>query len=143
MELTWNGKALLATLLFRLLFGGYIVAMDQYSFNDPESAVTVAVTYALIAALAVLFLFGQKIGIMGLLGFEAVYFVINLVFLVMSLGQVIDPGMHSPTDNVWTTILRFVFSGLTLVLSFKTYKETKRMLKPKNESHSVRKIRST
>lgn len=125
MQLTWNGKALLATLLFRLLFGGYIVAMDQYSFNDPESAVTVAFTYALIAALAALFLFGQKIGIMGLVGFEGVYFVINLVFLVMSLSQIIDPGLHSPTENGWTTILRFVFSGLTLVLSFRVFKETK------------------
>ena len=63
MQLTWNGKVLLAILLFRMLFGGYVVAMDQYSFNDLESAVTVVVIYALIATFAVLFLFGQRIGL--------------------------------------------------------------------------------
>ena len=51
VELTWNGKALVVTLLFRLLFGGYVVGMDQYHFNDLESAWTVLVIYALIGPL--------------------------------------------------------------------------------------------
>ena len=55
MQLTWNSKALMATLLFRLLFGGYVVAMDQYSLNDPESAITVVAIYALIELLQLCF----------------------------------------------------------------------------------------
>lgn len=126
MQLTWNGKALLATLLFRLLFGGYVVAMDQYSFNDPESAISVVVIYALIATFATLFLFGQRIGLIGIIGLEAVFLVLNSVFLILSLAQISDPGMHNPMDNLLATILRYVFSVFTLVWSVKAYKETKK-----------------
>ena len=126
MQLTWNCKALLATLLFRLLFGGYVVAMDQYSFNDPESAITVVAIYGLIAIFATLFLFGQRIGLIGIIGLEAVFLVLNSVFLVLSLCQITDAGLHNPLDNWWATILRYVFSVLTLVWSIKTYKEIKK-----------------
>lgn len=126
MQLTWNSKALLTTLLFRLLFGGYVVAIDQYSFNDPESAITVVAIYALIATFATLFLFGQRIGLLGIIGLETVFLVLNSVFLVLSLAQMTDPGMHSPLDNWWATILRYVFSVFTLVWSVKAYKETKK-----------------
>jgi len=126
VQLTWNSKALLTTLLFRLLFGGYVVAMDQYSFNDPESAITVVAIYALIATFATLFLFGQRIGLLGIIGLETVFLVLNSVFLVLSLAQMTDPGMHSPLDNWWATILRYVFSVFTLVWSVKAYKETKK-----------------
>jgi len=125
MHLTWNGKALLATLLFRLLFGGYVVAMDQYSFNDPESAITVVAIYTLIATFASLFLFGQRIGLMGIIGLEGVFLVLNSIFLVLSLTQITDAGMHSPVDNWWATILRYSFSVLTLVWSIRTFKETR------------------
>jgi hypothetical protein len=125
VQLTWNGKALLATLLFRLLFGGYIVAMDQYSFNDLDSALNVAVIYGLIALFATLFLFGQRIGLMGIIGLDAVFLVLNSVFLVLSLAQITDAGMHNPLDNWWATILRYVFMTFTLIWSIRTYKETK------------------
>jgi len=125
VQLTWNSKALMATLLFRLLFGGYVVAMDQYSLNDPESAITVVAIYALIATFATLFLFGQRFGLMGIIGLEGVFLVLNSVFLVLSLVQMTDAGLHSPVDNWWATILRYVFSVLTLVWSIRTYQETK------------------
>jgi hypothetical protein len=60
LGLTWNGTALVVTLLFRLLFGGYVVGMDQYRFNDLESAWTVLLIYALIGVFTILFLFGKK-----------------------------------------------------------------------------------
>jgi hypothetical protein len=126
MQLTWNGKALLATLLFRLLFGGYVVAMDQYSFSDPESAMTVVGIYALIAIFATLFLFGQRIGLMGIIGLEAVFLVLNSIFLILSLSKITDAGMHNPLDNWWATIFRYVFSVLTLVWSVRAFKETKK-----------------
>ena len=125
MELTWNGKALVVTLLFRLLFGGYVIGMDQYNFNDLESAWTVLVIYALIAFFASLFLFGNKIGLMGVIGVEVVFIVLNSVFLVLTLAQITDAGMHDPMDNWWATLLRYLFSILTLVFSVRTYRETK------------------
>ena len=123
MELTWNTKALFVTLLFRLLFGGYVVAMDQYSFNDLDSAVTVVVIYGLIAVFASLFLFGKPIGLVGVIGLEAVFILLNSVFLIAALGQITDAGMHNPLDNWWATLLRYLFSILTLILSIRVYKE--------------------
>ena len=75
MELTWNVKALFVTLMFRLLFGGYVVAMDQYQFNDLDSAMTVVMIYALIAVFASLFLFGKKVGLVGIIALEAIFLV--------------------------------------------------------------------
>ena len=126
MELTGNGKALVITLLFRLLFGGYVVAMDQYLFNDFESAVTVLMIYALLGIFSTMFLLGKKIGLVGLIGFEGIFFVLNSVFLILALGQITEPGMHDPLDNWWTTLFRYFFSILTLVLSIKAYRETKK-----------------
>ena len=126
MELTWNGKALVVTLLFRLLFGGYVVGMDQYNFNDLESAVTVVVIYALIAIFATLFMLGKRIGLIGVIGLEGIFIILNSVFLILTLGQIVDAGLHDPLDNWWTTLLRYLFSTLTLALSIRAYRETKK-----------------
>jgi hypothetical protein len=125
LELTGNGKALIITLLFRLVFGGYVVAMDQYLFNDPESALTVVVIYGLIAVFASLFLLGKRIGLVGMIGLEAAFLVLNSVFLILALGQIADAGLHDPLNNWWATLLRYMFSILTLVLAIRVYRETK------------------
>ena len=54
-------KILTIILLFRFLFGGYIGGMDQYLFNDTDSASTVIGIYALTGVLFSLYLFGKKI----------------------------------------------------------------------------------
>jgi hypothetical protein len=123
MELTKNGKALVVTLLFRLLFGGYLVGVDQYHFNDFESAVTVVVIYALLGIFAAMFLFSKRCGLVGIIALETVFVILNSVFIIASLGQIADAGMHDPLDNWWATLLRYLFSALTLVFSIKTYKE--------------------
>ena len=125
MELTGNGKALVITFLFRMLFGGYIVAIDQYLFNDLESALTVVVIYGSLAAFAALFLLGKQIGLVGMIGLEAAFLVLNSVFLIVALGQIADAGLHDPLDNWWATLLRYMFSILTLVLAIRVYRETK------------------
>ena len=125
MELTGNCKVLIITLLFRLLFGGYVVAMDQYLFNDFESAVTVLMIYALLGIFSAMFILGNKIGLVGMISLEGIFILLNSVFLILALGQITDPGMHDPLDNWWATSLRFVFSILVLVFSIRTYKETK------------------
>jgi len=128
MELTWSGKALIVTLLFRLLFGGYLMGMDQYNFNDVNSAVTVLVIYVSISVFATLFLIGKRIGLIGIVGFEVVFIVVQLIFTIASLSQITDPGLHDPVANWWGTLLMFMFSILTLVFAFKTYKEIKTLV---------------
>jgi succinate-acetate transporter protein len=126
MGLTWNGKALVTTVLFRLIFGGYVVAMDQYSFNDTNSALTVLAIFLLLGIFTTLFLFDKKIGLFGVIGLESVFLVLNAVFLILALGGMTDAGLHDPVANWWATVLRFVFSILTLVFALMAYRETRK-----------------
>ena len=124
MQLTWSSKALVVTLFFRLLFGGYLIGMDQYLFNDAESALTVLLIYGLIAVFAVLFLFGKRYGVMGIIGLDVVFIILQSVFIVATLGQIADAGLHDPLANWWATLLMYMFSVLTLTFAIKIYKET-------------------
>jgi hypothetical protein len=124
VELTGNGKALVVTLLFRLLFGGYVVGMDQYHFNDLDSALTVVVIYSLIGIFTAVFLFGKRIGLLGVIGLESVFIVLNSVFLILTLGHIADAGMHDPLANWWATLFRYLFSIMTLIFSIRAYRET-------------------
>ncbi len=124
MELNWNGGALIATLLFRLLFGGYVIGMDQYFFNDVESAWTVLLIYGLIGIFATLFLFGKRIGLICVMGLEAVFITLQSIFIIVSLGQIADAGLHDPLSNWWATLLMYAFSVLTLTFSIRIYRES-------------------
>jgi hypothetical protein len=124
MELTWSSKALAATLLFRMLFGGYLMGMDQYNFNDVGSALTVLVIYGLISVFATLFLFGKRFGLIAIIGLDAVFIVLQSVFTIASLSQITDPGLHDPIANWWAAMLMFMFSILTIALAIKTKRDT-------------------
>jgi hypothetical protein len=124
MDLTWNGKALVVTLLFRLLFGGYVVGMDQYLFNDVESALTVLVIYVLLGIFVTLFLLGKRFGLIGVISLEGIFIILNSVFILVTLGQIADAGMHDPLSNWWATLIRYLFSILTLIFSIRAYRET-------------------
>ena len=124
MELTWNGKALVVTLLFRLLFGGYVVGMDQYHFNDVESALTVLLIYGLIGIFVTLFLLGKRAGLKGVIVLETIFIVMQSIFTIAALGQVADAGLHDPLANWWATLLMYLFSLLTLTFSIRIYRET-------------------
>jgi hypothetical protein len=121
-----NAKALVITMLFRLLFGGYIIGMDQFRYNDPESAITVFFTYLLMGGLLSLFLTGKRIGLKGLIGFEAFFIALNSLFVVLSLMGIVDAGLHSPMNNVPTMLIRYIFSITTLTFATRAYKETQR-----------------
>jgi len=123
MEITWNGKALIVTLLFRLLFGGYIVGMDQYHFNDIESAFTVLLIYTILGIFATLYLLGKRYGIIGIMGLDVVFIIMQFSFIIVALGQIADVGLHDPLANWWATLLMVLFSLLTLVFSIRVYKE--------------------
>jgi hypothetical protein len=127
LELTISGKALIITLLFRLLFGGYIAGMDHYSFNDFESALTVLLIYGLLGIFAALFLFSnKKLGLLGIIGLDAVFITLQVAFVAASLSQNINAGLHDPVSNWWATVLMIVFSLLTLLIALKAYRENKK-----------------
>jgi hypothetical protein len=123
MELTWNGKALVVTLFFRLLFGGYLIGLDQYHFNDVESALTVLLIYGLIAIFAALFLLGIRRGLTGIIGLDVIFIILQSLFIIVTLGQIAEPGLHDPLNNWWATLLMYLFALLTLILSIRAYKE--------------------
>jgi hypothetical protein len=124
VELTWNSKALVVTLFFRLLFGGYLTGMDQYLFNDVESALTVLLIYGLIAIFAALFLSGKRYGLIGIIGLDVIFIILQSLFIVATVGQIADAGLHDPLANWWATLLMYLFSLLTLTFAIKIYKET-------------------
>jgi hypothetical protein len=123
MELTGNGKALVVTLLFRLLFGGYLIGLDQYHFNDVESALTVLVIYGLIGIFAALFLLGKRLGLIGIIGLDIVFIILQSTFIIVTLGQMADAGLHDPLSNWWATLLMYLFSLLTLIFAIRIYRE--------------------
>jgi putative exporter of polyketide antibiotics len=124
MELTWNGKALVVTLFFRLLFGGYLIGLDQYHFNDVESALTVLLIYGLIAIFAALFLSGITRGLIGIIGLDIIFITLQSIFTIATLAQIADAGLHDPLANWWATLLMYLFSLLTLIFAIKTYRNT-------------------
>jgi putative exporter of polyketide antibiotics len=126
MELTWNGKALVMTLFLRLLFGGYLIGLDQYHFNDVESALTVLLIYGLIAIFAALFLLGIKRGLIGIIGLDVIFIILQSLFIIVTLGQIAEPGFHDPLSNWWATLLMYLFSLLTLIFSIRAYREFRR-----------------
>jgi hypothetical protein len=126
MEFTWNGKALVATLFFRLLFGGYLIGLDQYHFNDVESALTVLLIYGLIAIFAILFLSGIRRGLIGIIGLDVILIILQSIFTILTLGQIADAGLHDPLANWWATMLLYLFSLLTLIFAIRVYREHRR-----------------
>ena len=125
MELTWSGRALVVTLLFRSIFGGYLIGMDQYLFDDVESALTVLFIYGLIGIFATLFLLGKRYGLLGIIGLDAIFIALQSVFTIAALGKTVDAGLHDPVTNWWATLLMFLFSILTLIFAFKIYRDTR------------------
>jgi hypothetical protein len=124
MNLTKISKALVVTLLFRLLFGGYLIGMDQYRFNDVESALTVLLIYGLIGIFATMFILGTRYGLLGLIGLDAIFIVLQSVFTILTFSQIVDPGLHDPLVNWWATLLMYLFSLLTITFSLRANRET-------------------
>lgn len=123
-ELTISGKVLIVTQLFRLLFGGYIAGMDQFSFNDVGSSSQVLLIYGLIGIFTTLIILGKRFALMGLIVLDSILIVLQLVFSTLALSQIIDPGLHGPLANWWAALLMLTFSLLTIIFALKAYRET-------------------
>ena len=121
-----NVKYLTVILFLRFLFAGYIAGMDNYLFNDIDSARTVLLIHVLIVVLFSMYLCGRRIGIRVLMYVEAFYLFLNLAYSALSIVQVFDPGLHDPLADVWLTLMQIIFSALTLFYSIKVNNENNR-----------------
>ena len=129
MKLTGNAKALVVIVLFQLIFGGCLAAKDQFVYSDSVSAVTVLVIYVLIGVFAAMFLSGNRMGLIGMLGVSSLLVISHTAFIfITSFGQV-DAGLHDPLANWWATMLRYPFFLLTLIFSIKIYRERRAYLR--------------
>ncbi|TFH06525.1 MAG: hypothetical protein E4H14_10710 [Candidatus Thorarchaeota archaeon] len=126
LVLTSSSIALVVTQLFRLLFGGYLIAFDQFFYNDLESASSVFGIYVIIGIFTTLFLMGKKKwGLIGLVAISAILLVMQSIYLVVFFTQTTpDPSLHDPVANWWSTMLYYVFALLTFVYAIKVRRET-------------------
>lgn len=85
---------------------------------------TVLLIYVLLGVFTALFLFGKRYGLMGIISLSVVLVILHTVFIVVALGQIADAGLHDPAANLWATLLRYLFSLLTLVFSIRIYRES-------------------
>jgi len=123
MELTRNGKVVVVTSLFRMIFGGYLIGNDLYRFNDANSALEVLLIYGVISLFATLFIVGKKYGLLGLIGMDILFIGSQIVFTILSVSKLVDPGLHDPLTNWWSLLLMFSFSLLTLIFSLRAFRE--------------------
>jgi hypothetical protein len=128
MKLTGSGKALVVTMLFQLLFGGYLAAKDFYAYNDATSTLTVLFIYLLLGVFTALFLFGKRLGLVGILWQSTILIIFHSVFIFISAGP-LDAGAHDPWTNWWATLLRYPFFLLTLIFYIKVSRESRVYLK--------------
>ena len=125
-HLSQNGKILVVIQLLRLIFGIYLVVTDIVRYNDPGSAMTVFVIYLVLAIFTWLFRNGNKTGLPGILTVSVLLIIFNTIFTIMALGDSVEAGLHSPTNNIIPTILRYVFFLATLLYSILVIRENRK-----------------
>jgi hypothetical protein len=126
MELTRNGKVVVVTSLFRMIFGGYLIGNDLYRFNDANSALEVLLIYGVISLFAALFIVSKRhgrLGLLGLIGWDVLFIGAQFVFTFLSVTKLTDPGLHDPVSNWSNLVLMFSFSLVTLIFSLRAYRE--------------------
>lgn len=126
MELTKNGKVVVVTSLFRMIFGGYLIGNDLYRFNDANSALEVFLIYGVIGLFAALFIVSKRhgrLGLLGLIGWDVLFIGAQFVFTFLSVTKLTDPGLHGPAANWLNLVLMFSFSLVTLIFSLRAYRE--------------------
>ena len=95
MELTRNGKVVVVTSLFRMIFGGYLIGNDLYRLNDVNSALEVLLIYGVIGLFAALFVASKRhgrFGLLGLISLDVLFIGTQFVFTFLSVSRITDPG---------------------------------------------------
>jgi len=123
--LTSYGIALVATQLFRLLFGGYLIGFDLYYYNDLESALTVLLIYVVIGVFTTLYLIGKKkLGLVGLIGLSIILLIMETLYIIVYFSQTSpDPSWHDPLVSWWASVSNYLFPLMTLLFAIKVYRE--------------------
>lgn len=126
-RLTFSGIALVVIQLFRLLFGGYLAGLDQFHYNDLESAWTVFAIYVIIGIFTTLFLVDRKkIGLIGLIALSIILIIMETLYITVYFSQPIpDPSWHDPTAILWATVSNYAFPLLTLAFALNVYRVLK------------------
>ncbi|MDD5190282.1 MAG: hypothetical protein PHE50_04485 [Dehalococcoidales bacterium] len=123
VKLTSSGKALVVTMLFQMLFGGYLIAKDFYAYDDIGSALTVLGVYVLLGVFTGMFLFGKQLGLAGILWLSTILIVFQTLFIIITSLRQLDAGFHDPSANLWIILLRYLFLLLTLIFFIKISRE--------------------
>ena len=118
------GIALVVTQLFRLLFGGYLIGLDQFHYTDLESAYSVLFIYVLIGIFTTLYLLGKrKSGLLGLIALSVILIVMQSLYIIIYFSTPTpDPSWHNPLFQWWATVSNFLFPLLTLGFAIKVYR---------------------
>ena len=123
--LTVSGIALVVTQLFRLLFGGYLIGLDQFYYNDLDSALSVLLINVIIGIFTVLYILGKKKGVLGLIALSIILLLLQFIYIFMYFSQTVpDPSWHSPAANWGLTLLNTLFPLITLVFALKIYRKS-------------------
>ena len=122
--LSTYGLALVVTQLFRLLYGGYLMGLDQFYYNDAESALTVLAIYSIVGILTAMFLLGKRYGLLGLVILSAVLLVAQVLYTAAYFSlPVPDSSWHNPTANWFSLVSIFLFPILTILFGIGVYRE--------------------
>jgi hypothetical protein len=123
--LTISGIALVVTQLLRMLFGGYLAGLDQFYYNDLESAWTVFVIYVIVAIFTTLFLLGRKKpGLIGLIALSIILLIMESLYIIIYVSAPIpDPTWHDPFASWWSLVSNYAFPLLTLLLAIIVFRE--------------------
>ena len=76
-ELSTAGRALVAVIGARLVFGLYLALNDHFSYHDTTSAVTVLAIYGFLAAFTLMFLYGKRSGLWLLLALSLLLIILR------------------------------------------------------------------
>ncbi len=124
LSLSRTSFILLVTMLFYLLFAGFLIGVDLFHYNDPESAISVLIIYGLMGGLTSLFIAGKKYSLIGLIVITAILLVAQVGYMVVyATAPVTDPSAHDPFANLLVTVLNSLFPLLTLILGLQIRRE--------------------
>jgi hypothetical protein len=100
------------------------MGLDQFYYNDAESALTVLAIYSIVGILTVLFLLNKRSGLLGLVVLSAVLLVAQVLYTAAYFSQPVpDPSWHNPTANWFSLVSIFLFPILTILFGIAVYRE--------------------
>ena len=128
MELTGSGKALVVTLFFYSLFGGYMMGLMQYFANEAIEALSIFLLISILLGIsAALFVYGKRYGFIGVMALSIIIIILESPTVIheATTGQT-TTGVPIALDAWWYTLvlLFYLFPLIAIILSVRAYRET-------------------